>query len=180
MRDGGSVGHASREGVRDGKGRDDVRVGAMTERQGGGGPETTGAFHGTGARAVLHGQLRRRVGRSDLTAVPEVRRALRELLGHWKHRGPVDVAELLTCELVTNALIHTDQGAVVTATLAPGGLRVEVHDFTPVLPEPYVPSADDGTHGRGLLLVQALADAWGVRAHEAGKVVWFELAGEAA
>ncbi|MFD9485265.1 ATP-binding protein [Streptomyces sp. NPDC059991] len=147
----------------------------MTERQGGGGPGTTGAFRGTGARAVLHGQLRRRVGRSDLTAVPEVRRALRELLGHWKHRGPADVAELLTCELVTNALIHTDQGAVVTATLAPAGLRVEVHDFTPMLPGPYVPSADDGTHGRGLLLVQALADAWGMRAHEAGKVVWFEL-----
>ncbi|MFD9792185.1 ATP-binding protein [Streptomyces sp. NPDC059070] len=152
----------------------------MTGRQKGAGPAVDGPFRGTGAHAVLHGQLRRRLGRSDLTAVPEVRRALRELLGHWGHGEPVDVAELLICELVTNALVHTDHGAVVTATLAPAGLRVEVHDFTPVLPEPHVPSADDGTHGRGLLLVQALADAWGVRAHEAGKVVWFELAHGAA
>ncbi|MGP9017822.1 ATP-binding protein [Streptomyces sp. BR1] len=147
----------------------------MTGRQGGAGSDTDGSLQGTGARAALQGQLRRRVGRSDLTAVPEVRRALRELLGHWGHSEPAHVAELLTCELVTNALIHTDHGAVVTATVAPAGLRVEVHDFMAALPRPHVPSADDGTHGRGLLLVQALADAWGVRAHEAGKVVWFEL-----
>ncbi|MFE7778406.1 ATP-binding protein [Streptomyces sp. NPDC057445] len=138
----------------------------MTRRQGRSGPA----------------QLRRRVGRSDLRAVPEVRRALRDLLGHgdWGGPGSAEVAELLISELVTNALIHTDEGALVTATVAPARLRVEVRDFTSGPQEPQLPvpaAADDSTHGRGLVLVQNLADAWGVRAHALGKVVWFELDG---
>ncbi|WP_424853169.1 ATP-binding protein [Streptomyces sp. SAI-170] len=125
-------------------------------------------------------QLSRRLGRADLRAVPEARRELRELLRHWGRQGRSDVAELLTTELVTNALVHTDREAVLTATVSPRGLRVEVRDFTGRRPRPRVPSADDGTHGRGLLLVQALADAWGVRAHGVGKSVWFELAADPA
>ncbi|WP_107407960.1 ATP-binding protein [Streptomyces sp. CC53] len=120
-------------------------------------------------------RLRRHVRAGDLTAVAGVRRALRELV---RRRIPVDtadVAELLVSELVTNALLHTGHGAVVTATLGPRALRVEVRDFVPELPDPYVPVPDDGTHGRGLLLVQALADAWGVHTQGVGKVVWFEL-----
>ncbi|MDR3081689.1 MAG: ATP-binding protein, partial [Streptomyces sp.] len=59
-------------------------------------------------------QLRRRLGRADLKAVPEARRALRELLTHWGRPGGSETAELLTSELVTNALIHTDDDAVLT------------------------------------------------------------------
>ena len=120
-------------------------------------------------------QLRRRLGRADLRAVPETRRALRELLRHWGRPGRSDIAELLTSELVTNAIVHTDHDAVVTATVGPRGLRVEVRDFVARRPRLCVPTADDGTHGRGLVLVQSLADAWGVRAHGVGKAVWFEL-----
>ncbi|MCX2184731.1 ATP-binding protein [Streptomyces sp. SKN60] len=122
-------------------------------------------------------QLLRKVGCADLTAVPEVRHALRAMLGSWGGPGASDVAELLTSELVTNALVHTEHGAVVTATVLPGQLRVEVRDFVSGLDGPRVPPADDGTHGRGLVLVQALADSWGVENHGVGKVVWFELSG---
>ncbi|MFD7230421.1 ATP-binding protein [Streptomyces sp. NPDC059881] len=123
-------------------------------------------------------QLRRSVRRADLRAVPEVRSALRALLGHWGEPGSAEVAELLTSELVTNALVHTGEGAVVTATVAPAGLRVEVRDFTTGEVEPPAAAAhDESTHGRGLILVQSLADAWGVRALGLGKVVWFELHG---
>ncbi|MFF3848951.1 ATP-binding protein [Streptomyces sp. NPDC002328] len=127
-------------------------------------------------------QLRRRLGRADLRAVPETRRALRELLRHWGKPGRSDIAELLTSELVTNALVHTDHDAVLTATVGPAGLRVEVRDFVARRPQPrtLAAAAGDGTHGRGLILVQSLADAWGVRAHGVGKVVWFELAAVAA
>ncbi|MER7912250.1 MULTISPECIES: ATP-binding protein [unclassified Streptomyces] len=125
-------------------------------------------------------QLLRKVGCADLTAVPEVRHALRELLRKWGGPGASAVAELLTSELVTNALVHTDHGAVVTATVVPEQLRVEVRDFVPGLDAPHALPADDRTNGRGLVLVQALADSWGVEDQGVGKVVWFELNGGAA
>nr|WP_308311990.1 ATP-binding protein [Streptomyces sp. CWNU-1] len=107
----------------------------------------------------------------------------------------VGSAELLASELVTNALIHTDHGAVVTVTVLSATLRVEVRDFMAGLPlpdqpspgsSPYfprgsetfasVPAIEDlSPHGRGLLLVRELADSWGVRTQSAGKVIWFEL-----
>ncbi|MPY64841.1 ATP-binding protein [Streptomyces spongiae] len=126
------------------------------------------------------GELRRRLGRADLRAVPETRRALREFLRHWGRPGRSEIAELLTSELVTNALIHTDHDAVLTATVSPRELRVEVRDFVGLRPQLRIPDAGDDTHGRGLLLVQSLADAWGVRTHGVGKAVWFELDAEAA
>jgi anti-sigma regulatory factor (Ser/Thr protein kinase) len=130
--------------------------------------------------------LRRRLRKAELTAVGEVRGALRELLRRRSWGGPEleAVAELLTSELVTNALVHTDAGAEVTATVvddrdrdgATDRLRVEVRDFVARRPRPRRPGGES-THGRGLLLVQTLADAWGVRTQGAGKVVWFELDG---
>ncbi|WP_392673449.1 ATP-binding protein [Streptomyces sp. LN785] len=125
-----------------------------------------------------HVQLRRRLARTDLAAVAEVRCALREFLRYRWRGDSAEVAELLLSELVTNALIHTDHGAVVTVNVTPMTLRVEVRDFVTGLPMPYAPDADDGTHGRGLVLVRALADTWGVTAQALGKVVWFELDGE--
>jgi anti-sigma regulatory factor (Ser/Thr protein kinase) len=154
----------------------------------GGGPVAIGAFptdtaqdkgDGGGEPAPMC-RLSRRLGRADLRAVPETRRELRELLRHWGRPGRSEIAELLTSELVTNALVHTDHDAVLTATLGPSGLRVEVRDFVAHRPRVCVPDADDGTHGRGLALVESLADAWGVRPHGVGKAVWFELDAEAA
>ncbi|WP_142214959.1 ATP-binding protein [Streptomyces sp. SLBN-118] len=149
----------------------------MTGRQGGAGPTVSGRGREPGRQGEPGGRLRRRLGSADLTAVPEVRRALRELLGHWGEQDPKDVAELLASELVTNALVHTDDGAVVTASVAASTLRVEVRDFMAGLPVPHAPPAHLDTHGRGLVLVESLADAWGVQTHGVGKVVWFELHG---
>jgi anti-sigma regulatory factor (Ser/Thr protein kinase) len=142
-------------------------------------------------------RLRHTVAQSDLPAVAETRRLLRESLRRWGVPTLTDTAELLTTELVTNALQHTAGGAVLTATLteepgapdAPPGrpvaarLRVEVHDSLARRPSPDTPhraaaaaeAGDHGTSGRGLLLVQALADAWGAHSRGTGKVVWFEL-----
>ncbi|MFK0020430.1 ATP-binding protein [Streptomyces sp. NPDC090798] len=153
----------------------------------GGGPVAIGASSAQaveeeaadGAGDPAAAQLRRRLAGADLRAVPEARRALRELLRHWGKPEKSEIAELLTSELVTNALIHTDHDAVLTATVGPRGLRVEVRDFVGRRPRLRVPIADDGTHGRGLVLVQSLADAWGVRPHGVGKSVWFELDGGA-
>ncbi|KUJ70945.1 hypothetical protein ACZ90_01185 [Streptomyces albus subsp. albus] len=128
--------------------------------------------------------LTMRLRHTELSGVAAVRRELRHLLCHWGPPGRADVAELLISELVTNALVHTDRGAVVTATLGEGPaarrrgrLHVEVRDFThrPPTPRSARESAGEGTSGRGLLLVNALADTWGVRTHGVGKAVWFEL-----
>ena len=162
-----------------------TRAGVMKRQARGGGPIAIGAFSAKTeektdgdadqAQPSQTRKLRQRLGRADLKAVPEARRALRELLRQWGRPGRSEIAELLTSELVTNALIHTDHDAVLTATVGPRGLRVEVRDFVGRRPRLRVPNADDGTHGRGLVLVQSLADAWGVRAHGVGKAVWFEL-----
>ncbi|WP_237536893.1 ATP-binding protein [Streptomyces sp. SID5785] len=148
---------------------------------------TRGAARGAQEAGAAPGErsveLRRTLGRADLRAVPETRRAVRELLRHWGGPGRSEIAELLTSELVTNALVHTDREAEVTATVRPDGLRVEVRDYVSRRPEPNVPPAEDGTHGRGLFLVESLADAWGVSVPGTGapgKVVWFELTGDAA
>ncbi|WP_327352492.1 ATP-binding protein [Streptomyces sp. NBC_01304] len=143
---------------------------------------TRQAREGTVESATTEGEqthLRCILARADLRSVAEVRRALRELLRHWGKPGRSDVAELLTSEIVTNALVHTDHDAEVTATVGPHRLRVEVRDSEAHRPRLRIPLADDGTrtNGRGLLLVQSLADAWGVRANGRGKVVWFELDG---
>ncbi|MFK4108408.1 ATP-binding protein [Streptomyces sp. NPDC002176] len=125
-------------------------------------------------------RLRRELTRADLAAVPEARRELRALLRHWDRPDRTGVAELLTSELVTNALVHTDDDAILTAVVSPRGLRVEVRDFVARGPLMRTPEPDEDTNGRGLILVQSLADAWGVRAHAVGKSVWFELGAEAA
>lgn len=130
-------------------------------------------------------RLRHAVRRADLPAVAETRRLLRDHLRRWGAPALADTAELLTSELVTNALQHTPGGAVLTATYSPGTdprLRVEVHDSLarrPRLRTADIGGGDYATSGRGLMLVEALADAWGVRAGESGKVIWFELMGEA-
>src|SRR5690606_31722250 len=103
------VGHASRDGVRDMTsrngtrgGRSEVRAGDMTMRQ-----ESPPM------------RLYRRLGHTDLSAVGETRAALREFLRYRRRPEETEVAELLLSELVTNALIHTRNGAVVTVTSAP-------------------------------------------------------------
>ncbi|MFI9612324.1 ATP-binding protein [Streptomyces sp. NPDC052023] len=159
----------------------------MKRQARGGGPTAFGAFSaGTvqdaadGATEQAQAQhLRRRLGRADLRAVPEARRELRHLLRDWGRPGRAEIAELLTSELVTNAIVHTDHEAVLTATVGPHGLRVEVRDYVSRRPRPRVAEPDENTHGRGLVLVESLADAWGVRPHEVGKSVWFELEADA-
>jgi anti-sigma regulatory factor (Ser/Thr protein kinase) len=142
-------------------------------------------FGGAGeTRAPCAREMSRRVPTADLAAVAEVRRLVREVLRRWGVPGFVDTAELLASELVTNALVHTDDDALFVVRLSGGGpadhrLRVEVHDRAARRPQPRDPE-QHSTSGRGLMLVRSLSDAWGVRPQGPGKAVWFELQGAAA
>ncbi|MGW0895830.1 ATP-binding protein [Streptomyces goshikiensis] len=87
--------------------------------------------------------------------------------------------DLLLCvsELTTNALLHgvpPGRGYRLRLLRFEGVVRVEVHDSGPGRPRiaDRNPSAE---RGRGLLLVAALADRWGVGARTPGKVVWSEF-----
>ncbi|MFB7470895.1 SpoIIE family protein phosphatase [Kitasatospora sp. NPDC056184] len=127
-------------------------------------------------------QLRRRIGQADLARISEVRAELRDALRRWGVAELIDTAELLSSELVTNAIRHTDRDAMFTARLyrepaADGGrarLRVEVEDESDLWPTRRTPG-EQASSGRGLMLVEALADGWGVEPRGTGKRMWFEL-----
>ncbi|MFF5708937.1 ATP-binding protein [Streptomyces sp. NPDC012756] len=82
---------------------------------------------------------------------------------------------LLISELVTNAVVHTGCPAVLRMLFAAeGGVRVEVADTSDRPPQPRHAQGDD-TNGRGLELVDGLADRWGWQPEGAGKSIWCEL-----
>ena len=91
------------------------------------------------------------------------------------HSDLTTVATLLTSELVTNALQHGTGDIAMTVGRTPGQLRVEVQDES--AEQPVVEHTPlDCDHGRGLLLVETLANSWGVRQWPGhGKSVWFAL-----
>lgn len=87
-------------------------------------------------------------------------------------------AELLTSEVVTNALRHGQSPITVIMRYDGHSIRVEVGDGSRALPRRRQPSRLD-TGGRGLQIVDLVAAAWGVTATVGGKRVWFEVpAGE--
>ena len=85
-----------------------------------------------------------------------------------------DAVELAASELVTNVVIHTADGGSMRAwdPKPDVPLRLEVEDLDDSRPEPRAPS-DNG--GRGLFIVDSVADAWGIQPTETGKFVWAEF-----
>lgn len=114
-------------------------------------------------------------------SAPRARELLRIQLADWKIDGEVaETAELLLSELVTNSLKHAyvPPGRELGLRFATydGHLRVEVADANDRRPEPRQAAPED-EGGRGLTLVQALAERWGCcpRLHGIGKATWAEV-----
>jgi anti-sigma regulatory factor (Ser/Thr protein kinase) len=86
-----------------------------------------------------------------------------------------DLAVLLVSELATNAIIHVGRPFKVAVDLSsPARIWVGVDDPSPLQSEPG-PIDITATGGRGLFLVAAMADRWGIEPTPAGKRAWFEL-----
>ncbi|MGW5330684.1 ATP-binding protein [Streptomyces sp. NPDC004014] len=115
-------------------------------------------------------------------AVPVARALVRSALAEVEHAADCDTAELLTAELVANAVEHTaGRGPIeLVVELRPGGCQVEVHDPDPAPPghltRPVIEEPDPWQEGgRGLLLIRALSSSCGHRPTASGKAVWFRL-----
>ena len=111
---------------------------------------------------------------ADPRSPREARRFVSQTLHQWSLDDVVDVAELLTSEVVTNALLHAGSPVRLVIALDDRTLRIEAHDENsnrPVI-RPMNPEANSG---RGLALVDALAEEWGTREEPDGKVVWFSI-----
>lgn len=119
------------------------------------------------------------VAQAEPGRIAAARQQLRELLHDWTDAEQIDSAVLLVSEMVTNVLVHTDGNALLVAEVDCGDaaarrLRVEVADTGDELPHRRRPG-EMASSGRGLLLMEVLADAWGVDPRGEGKSIWFEL-----
>ncbi|NUS29288.1 MAG: ATP-binding protein [Streptomyces sp.] len=116
------------------------------------------------------------------TAEPEevgaLRRMMRLHLGVWGLHDISDEAQLCMSELVSNVITHVGLGTPTTLAVSMNGthLRIEIHDpDTRALPT--LLGADTGSEsGRGMALIDAVADRWGVVLRADRKVTWCELA----
>lgn len=118
----------------------------------------------------------------DRRNVSRARDFTRETLTTWSWTDRTDDVQLCVSELATNAVLHgvpPGRGFALHLALHPtdGVLRVEVHDSGPGGVRARDHASPDAEHGRGLLLVTALADKWGVGERKPGKVVWCEFYG---
>ena len=107
----------------------------------------------------------------DTSSPRAARRFVAQALVDWNGKEARDDAVLLVDELVTNAVRHARTPLEVTLEIGQAEVRVEVTDASPLIPQPRDREAADDS-GRGLHIVAALADAWGVRSEPEGKGVW--------
>jgi anti-sigma regulatory factor (Ser/Thr protein kinase) len=115
----------------------------------------------------------------ELAAAPyaarDARRAAREVLEAWQvPESYVDDALLVVSELVANVVRHAHTVSTLELDLTDGRLRVALADGSstaPRLRHAHASSED----GRGMGILAALSDRWGIELHVGGKRVWWEV-----
>ncbi|WP_419996934.1 ATP-binding protein [Streptomyces boninensis] len=111
-------------------------------------------------------------------AVQQARTFTDRVLAKWTPAVDLDLVRLCVSELCTNALAPDEpahRSIVVRLAVDADALRIEVHDTKPGVPAPRDPEPDD-ISGRGLLIVDTVADRWDVQTRSGpGKVVWAEF-----
>jgi anti-sigma regulatory factor (Ser/Thr protein kinase) len=109
-----------------------------------------------------------------LAAPGTARRAVRAVLQGWGYHDAewLDVAAVVTSELITNAVRHGGGCVEFTVESHEGRVVLAVADGSPVAPCRRDP---DQAGGRGIAVIEAFSEQWGVHNHEGGKRVWVEL-----
>jgi anti-sigma regulatory factor (Ser/Thr protein kinase) len=111
---------------------------------------------------------------SNFEMVAAARAFVRSRLSAWEMRGCIDDAVLVVSELVTNAVLHARSAVRLRLVNDGPAVRVEVYDENTRLPVPGA-SGPDATSGRGIAVVSAVAESWGMELEGDGKVVWAEF-----
>lgn len=114
----------------------------------------------------------------DLDAPRRARRFVEAVLGESGYTGDISLVVLLASELVTNSIQHGEPPFALTLEVVDGVATVSIEDHdSQNLPERRPPVADGPcSGGRGLMIVDELADEWGCDVRpDAGKAVWFRL-----
>ncbi len=110
-------------------------------------------------------------------SVSSVRSYVADTLAAWGYPDRLDDLRLCVSELATNALLHgVSSGRMFEVWVAADDtmVRVEIRDSGDGVPAPRVADVSEEC-GRGLVLVAALADDWGVISHAVGKTVWIAV-----
>ncbi|MFD0167106.1 ATP-binding protein [Streptomyces decoyicus] len=109
--------------------------------------------------------------------VTELRRLTSLYLELWGLAGVGDAAQLCVSELATNVINHVGEGAaaVLSVMVRDAHLRISVRDTESGRFPRLLGVAPASETGRGLGLVAAMADRWGVTAAAHGKTTWCEI-----
>jgi anti-sigma regulatory factor (Ser/Thr protein kinase) len=122
-------------------------------------------------------RLHQYIHQADPQGLSEARSIVRQALKDWDLAELADDAELVTGELLVNVLLHTEGGGVLTLEVLPEPvrrIRVSVQDRSSVWPRRRTPG-ETSTSGRGLLLLDGIAQRWGIEPRGVGKAVWCEI-----
>jgi anti-sigma regulatory factor (Ser/Thr protein kinase) len=107
-------------------------------------------------------------------AVTAARRFVTLALETWGHHDLVWDAAVVVSELATNAVRHGSSPFRVSVDHAPQGVRIGIEDVDAGVPQLRAAAVDD-VNGRGIAIVDELADRWGFEELGASKVTWAEL-----
>jgi anti-sigma regulatory factor (Ser/Thr protein kinase) len=109
-------------------------------------------------------------------SVPQARRAVGAVLDDWGLVELRDSALLLVSEVVTNAVLHARTDITLEMARDGNGVRISVSDGSPV-PPALRRHSETSTTGRGLHLLDLIADSWSAESSTSGKTVVFTLTG---
>lgn len=113
---------------------------------------------------------------SEVSSLGKGRRFVADKLRLWGvEEERVEPVMLVANELIANAIVHARSAPLVRLEQSGSALLLRVSDGSPDLPVAR-PVTLDRHGGRGLLLVEALADRWGIDANSSGKTVWATFA----
>jgi anti-sigma regulatory factor (Ser/Thr protein kinase) len=89
----------------------------------------------------------------------------------------LDSIAVMVSELASNAVLHAQSKFRICVERLPHSVRIEVTDFGGGFPEPQLQQPSDALHGRGLFIVQHMANEWGITESRDGdgKSVWFSV-----